>query len=53
MNYSRFNFELIDDNNKPILNQYQTARLWLIKFWQFSLFYGNYLASLHSKKAKN
>ena len=23
---------------------------WIIKFWQFSLFYGNYLGSLHSRK---
>lgn len=50
MNYYRTNFELLDANEKPVLNQYQTARLWCRKFWQFSLYYGDYLASLHSRK---
>ncbi|MEM7761298.1 MAG: hypothetical protein AAF298_24690 [Cyanobacteria bacterium P01_A01_bin.40] len=27
--------------------------LGLKKFWQFSLFYGDYLASLHAKKGGN
>ena len=52
MNYSKFNFELLDANEKPVLNQYQRAGLWCRKFWQFSLFYGDYLASLHSRKNK-
>ena len=36
-------------DNKIELAENQVL-LWLKKFWQFSLFYGDYLASLHSKK---
>lgn len=50
MNYFRTKFEIFDANEKPVLNQYQRAWLWCQKFWQFSLFYGNYLADLHSRK---
>ena len=50
MNYSKFNYELLDIDRQPVLNQYQKVWLWCQKFWQFSLFYGDYLASLHSRK---
>ena len=50
MNYYRTNIELLDAKEKPVLNQYQRGWLWCRKFWQFSLFYGDYLASLHSQK---
>lgn len=50
MNYSKCNFESLDAKKRPFLNQYQKAWLWCKKFWQFSLFYGDYLAGLHSKK---
>ena len=36
-------------NNKIELAENKVL-LWLKEFWQFSLFYGDYLASLHSKK---
>lgn len=37
------------------INNYQTTLnrtvvLWLKQFWEFSCFYGEYKASLHSKK---
>lgn len=51
MNYSQSNYESSDIARQPALNQYQTAWLWCQKFWQFSLFYGDYLASLHSRKS--
>jgi hypothetical protein len=52
MNYYKTNLELLNDNDReqPILTQYQRAWLWCRKFWQFSLYYGDYLASLHSRK---
>lgn len=49
MNYFKSNYELLDTDRQP-LNQYQIIWSWCHKFWQFSLFYGDYLASLHSKK---
>ena len=49
MNYLKSNYEHLDIDRQP-LNQYQRVWLWCQKFWQFSLFYGDYLASLHSKK---
>lgn len=51
MNYSQSNYELLDIDRQSVLNQYQIAWLWCQKFWQFSLFYGDYLASLHSRKS--
>ena len=56
MNYTQANLPLFNERGEPILNQYQKARLWGIKFWQFSLFYGNYIGSLNSpnrSKQKN
>lgn len=50
MNYYRTNLESLDNKEKLVLTQYQKAWLWCRKFWQFSLFYGDYLASLHSRK---
>ena len=50
MNYSKYNFELLNFNVRSPLSLYQKTRLWCQKFWQFSLFYGDYLASLHSQK---
>ena len=50
MNYSKYNFELLNSNERSPLTLSQKARLWCQKFWQFSLFYGDYLASLHSQK---
>lgn len=49
MNYSKCNANL------PQTIQEQTSIdkkpwLWLQKFWQFSNFYGDYLASLHVNK---
>jgi hypothetical protein len=52
MNYSKGNFERPNLDNRPVLTQNQKLRLWCQKFWQFSLFYGDYLASLHSRKIK-
>jgi hypothetical protein len=50
MNYSKFNLESPDAKERPFLNQDRTAWQWCHKFWQFSLFYGDYLAKLHSKR---
>ena len=50
MNYPEFNLKLLDDNERIALTQSQRAWLCCQKFWQFSLFYGDYLASLHSRK---
>ena len=50
MNYTKSSLPTSNGHNIPTLNQYQKVRLWVIKFWQFSLFYGDYLGSLHSRK---
>ena len=50
MNYSKLNLESSEAKNSPFLNPSQKFWQWCNKFWQFSLFYGDYLASLHSKK---
>lgn len=50
MNHSQYNLELSDTKKRSGTKPYQKAWLWCQKFWQFSLFYGDYLASLHSKK---
>ena len=46
MNY----FELSNSNEQSLLTLSQKAKRCCQKFWQFSLFYGNYLANLHSAK---
>lgn len=38
--------------NEQFSNFQQQAALWCRAFWQFSLFYGDYLASLHSRPNK-
>ncbi|VEP16347.1 hypothetical protein H1P_440005 [Hyella patelloides LEGE 07179] len=50
MNHSKFNLKSQKTNNNQIDNVEQKNQLWLNKFWQFSLFYGNHLGSLHSKR---
>ncbi|MBE9043787.1 hypothetical protein IQ255_05105 [Pleurocapsales cyanobacterium LEGE 10410] len=52
MNYTKANFKSLNTDNRPALTQYQRAWLWCQKFWQFSLFYGDYLAGLHSRNSK-
>lgn len=49
MNYTQVNLPLFDGEERIILNQYRKAWLWTVKFWQFSLFYGNYLGGLNSR----
>lgn len=50
MNYLKYKpNENANDNIELVENQFL---LWLKKFWQFSLFYGDYLATLHSKKLR-
>lgn len=50
MNYSKSNIEFIEANNNQASTSDRRVWLWLKKFWQFSCFYGDYLASLHAKK---
>ena len=50
MNHSKCNFELLNSNALSPLTPSQKTKLWYQKFWRFSLFYGEYLASLHSQK---
>ncbi|VEP16352.1 conserved hypothetical protein [Hyella patelloides LEGE 07179] len=50
MNYTKSNFQLPNANSDRVLTLEKKVGLWLKKFWQFSLFYGDYLASLHSRK---
>jgi hypothetical protein len=39
-----------DINNNQVEFVENKLLLWLNKFWRFSFFYGDYLASLHSRK---
>ncbi len=49
MNYTKST--KIDSNIKDNIEfKENKVMLWLNNFWQFSLFYGDYLANLHSKK---
>lgn len=49
MNHSKcYKDSSINDNKIEFVEN--KIFLWLNKFWQFSLFYGDYLASLHSQK---
>ena len=50
MNYTKSSLPVSKGHDLPTSNQYQKIRSWVIKFWQFSLFYGDYLGSLHSRK---
>ena len=50
MNHSKCNNEFLDTKNPSVLTLERKISLWWKKFWQFSLFYGDYLASLHSRK---
>ncbi|MEM8830732.1 MAG: hypothetical protein AAGE96_15430 [Cyanobacteria bacterium P01_G01_bin.19] len=43
------NLDASIDSNKVEFEENKML-LWLEKFWQFSLFYGNYLGSLHARK---
>ena len=49
MNYNKSNINSNIENNSIEFEE-NKVMLWIEKFWQFSLFYGDYLASLHSKK---
>lgn len=50
MNFSRTNIKPLNITNHEIGKTESKIWLGLKKFWQFSLFYGDYLGSLHSKK---
>ena len=51
MIYSQSNTKLANtDENKVVYHDNKVS--WFQKFWQFSLFYGDYLASLHSNKKR-
>ena len=51
MNYSqsKLEFTCVPNNRVTIKSRLQS---WATNFWRFSLFYGDYLASLHSKKSQ-
>ena len=49
MNYAKSNIDSSIDNNKIEIIE-NKALLYLRNFWKFSLFYGDYLANLHSRK---
>lgn len=57
MNFSKSNVKSLNATNDKVFYTESQHReslgqvwLWLKKFWQFSLFYGDYLGSLHSQK---
>ena len=50
MSYTKPNIESNIDNNKIEIIE-NKALLYLKDFWKFSLFYGDYIASLHSRKS--
>ncbi len=50
MNYIKSNIDsTVNDNKIEIVEN--KALLFLRKFWQFSLFYGDYIGNLHSRKS--
>ena len=49
MNYARSSIDQNIADNKVEFEENKIL-LWLSNFWQFSLFYGDYIASLHAKK---
>ena len=49
---SKANTNLSSVANSQFSTINQKVGLFVKKFWKFSLFYGDYLASLHSKKRK-
>ena len=49
MGYSKSDFNSTVNNDKIEIVKNKTL-LFLKKFWHFSLFYGDYLGSLHSRK---
>lgn len=49
MNYTHSKINLNTEHNQVEFVENKFF-LWIAKFWQFSLFYGDYLAKLHSKK---
>lgn len=50
MNLFKVNSQSPNVNRDRVLTPNRKVWLWLTKFWQFSNFYGDYLASLHSQK---
>ena len=49
MSYTKYHTDASVDSNKAEFEENKML-LWLENFWQFSLFYGNHLASLHGRK---
>lgn len=49
MNYSKYNANFTQTIQEQTSIS-RKARLWLREVWQFSNFYGDYLASLHASK---
>ncbi|WP_319421253.1 hypothetical protein [Pleurocapsa sp. FMAR1] len=52
MIYSKSNTKLSNIAENKVVYDDNKVRLWFQKFWQFSLFYGDYLGSLHSNKKR-
>ncbi len=52
MIYSQSNTKISNTAENKVVYHDNKVLLWFQKFWQFSLFYGDYLASLHSKKKR-
>ena len=50
MDFSKSNLKPYNLTNNKVSYTENRVWLWLKKFWEFSLFYGDYLASLHSQK---
>ena len=50
MNFSKSNLEMYEITTNKISYNRNKLWLWVKKFWEFSLFYGQYLGSLHSQK---
>ncbi len=50
MNLHTSNVDFKNATNNQIYTLDRKVWLWCQKFWQFSRFYGDYLAGLHSKK---
>ncbi len=52
MIYFKSNTKLSNTAENKVVYHDNKVMSWFQKFWQFSLFYGNYLVSLHSKKKR-
>ena len=52
MNHTKSNFRSNVESSRIEFEENKVIQ-WLEKFWRFSLFYGDRLASLHAKKGSN